>query len=649
MGDVSTHATIHGFVMAQLRAAVPATLVPEDHYTDLELGNYLTDLSQFRDPPAHHAGRVMTHTTALRTFVTWNGILDDEWFWATLPLWAATGLPLTLFAYGAGLTGWTHRLFGQGDPTSERHGALAEFFRRISLGVAHQSFTAEGHAAIAVGQARLARLPEPLRPSEETLTATPSLPPVSASRLDAVHDAHFTQYWPHEHLDFPAVEDAEHHRDLPRFQTSPRKVQAYLEEHIEALAQQFATLELDWTMAVDAGVAAESRRDLVVRLGHLLHAIEDWWFHSNFVELYRWNQVRQEQPALDPTTDADLDTLLAAALEKGGAPDTTRQRRLLHRRLRYPVYDGDELSDLDDDTSLDGTAFVFTGAFGATDIFHTLGKALESMEHGPQATATLVLAHSGLALFEVLLSQAARRAMVRDEDESKKAGEHEEQLKNGAIHALLDTLHADGELCERAWQELRRAFDLDLEVEKEWFWFPGCGGMLIQLMGLMQEERQDSAARQAELDTDATSPRGIASSNEASGENVGTHSLLAKDTPTSDPFRKDAVRLAQHASASVARHLLTRVASGAPPTQGIDWVPLLRFYLRYPEAGAGTWWSDLLGDPTPGDAPQPDVTAVTPQPSVTMLGPTNDQAKLAALRAGGKLDELQTYYRSFED
>ena len=62
----------------------------------------------------------------------------------------------------------------------------------------------------------------------------------------------------------------------------------------------------------------------------------------------------------------------------------------------------------------------------------------------------------------------------------------------------------------------------------------------------------------------------------------------------------------------------------------------------------GPLWHSTGGVRMAGFA-DPDVTAVTPQPSVTMLGPTNDQAKLAALRAAGKLDELQTYYGSFED
>ncbi len=646
MGDISTHADISHFVAGQIQLAAPAALVPAEHYAYLEFGNYLTDVSQFRDPVAHHAGRVKTHMMALRTIVTWNGLLDGPWFWPTLPLWTATGLPLTLTGYIFGLTGWTHRLWGQKEPESQRHGALAEFFRRLSLGVAHQTLSAEGRTATDKAIDDINRVRRAAGRPELPDRSPPAFPPVSAVQVDSVHTAHFTQYWPHEHLDFPIVEDAEHHRDLDPFKPSSRKVQTYLEEHIEALAQQLAKLEEDWVKA--ASGPADDRRDLMVRLGHLLHAVEDWWFHSNFCDLYRWNRVRAAQPTLDPTVDADLDVLLAAALADGGVTDSTQQRRLLRRRLRYPVYDGDELGDVDDTTSLDGTQFVFTGGFGETDIFHTLGKALEGMEHGPSSKVTTALANADVTLFRVLFREQVRRDMVRDEDESKKAEEHEKELRAGEIHGKLDALHTSGALCDRAWQEFKRAFDLDKEVEEEWSLFPGCGGMIIQLTGMMQEERTKSGKRQSQLDADPTSPRGIATTNEASGENVGTHSLLAKDTTTSDPFRDDAVRLAKHASGSVARHLLTRVASGAPADQGIDWVPLLQFYLPFPDAAAGTWWSQVVDNPTPASTSQPDVTTVAPQPTVTMLGPSNDEDRLTALRAGGRLKKLKEYYRDFE-
>lgn len=57
MGDIGTHAEISNFVIDQVRRAVPDTDIPRADYSFLELGNFLTDVSQFRDPPAYHRAR----------------------------------------------------------------------------------------------------------------------------------------------------------------------------------------------------------------------------------------------------------------------------------------------------------------------------------------------------------------------------------------------------------------------------------------------------------------------------------------------------------------------------------------------------------------------------------------------------------------
>lgn len=102
MGDVSTNLTINHFVASQVKTLVPAAFIPDDHYTYLEFGNYLTDVSQFRDPAAHHGGRKKAHLAALWTATTLTG--PD-------PV-AAIGIfltPITIpVVYCAGLVGWTH-------------------------------------------------------------------------------------------------------------------------------------------------------------------------------------------------------------------------------------------------------------------------------------------------------------------------------------------------------------------------------------------------------------------------------------------------------------------------------------------------------------------------------------------------------------
>ena len=136
-----------------------------------------------------------------------------------------------------------------------------------------------------------------------------------------------------------------------------------------------------------------------------------------------------------------------------------------------------------------------------------------------------------------------------------------------------------------------------------------------------------------------------ATENGASGENVGTHSLMAKDSPTSDPFRNDAVRLAKHASASIATMLLDRVNTGPGEDRGIDWPAVLRFWLPFPAPAGTTWWSVLLAGPS---APQPNVMSFSVRPNVPLLGPANEPAKLANLRNGTRVAELENYYKGFE-
>ena len=139
--------------------------------------------------------------------------------------------------------------------------------------------------------------------------------------------------------------------------------------------------------------------------------------------------------------------------------------------------------------------------------------------------------------------------------------------------------------------------------------------------------------------------------NDASAENIGTHSLMSKDSDSKKPFRGDAVVLAKRASASVATVLAARIKDRRRPLdQGIDWLVVLPFFLRFPKAGSLRWKEELLtGLRESRDGfKQPDVDAVREQPPVPFLGPTRDPKLLARQRAGKLGEELRATYRSFE-
>ena len=60
MGDLNTHADVAHHVMPIVKEGIPkdAAGAPRVNVWLFELGNFLTDLSQLRDPPAHHSGKL---------------------------------------------------------------------------------------------------------------------------------------------------------------------------------------------------------------------------------------------------------------------------------------------------------------------------------------------------------------------------------------------------------------------------------------------------------------------------------------------------------------------------------------------------------------------------------------------------------------
>lgn len=712
MGDVKTHFSITHFVTDQCKLADVAGNVPDDDWVYLELGNYLTDVSQFRDPPAHQTGREKARDKVFagaRDILVPAGAgifgglsllgaglgfgLDEDVSageavgWTTLTTVAGAGLGVGLgFAVAAGIAhgDWAEAIWGG---PGRRHGHLAEFFRLVNLGMAHQLFTPEGRQA----STRLAahQAGNPIPDGAPVPVVGPTIPP---ARLVEVFARQFTQYWPHEHLDFPYVADAANHADDPRFVPGSRGIMQYLELHLLSLAQQLSFLEQEWVTAVAAGTP--DRSDHVARLGHLLHAVEDYWFHSNFVELHRWQRAvaadanRPGGPS-DPSVSADLIRLLNDALRDAGGPEDDRHRRLLRRRLRYPVYTAASMASLSTTTSEDGTTRVFTGGFGETDIWHTLGKALEGMAHnamlGPSIQA---LASSELVLFELMFDQDKRRRMVCDESMDAMYERHEAQLKARAYHAAIDRLKQRGFLCNDAHAALTAAFDEDCRSEDASGFVPGAGGFLITLLDLMERERIDSLVAQeggaahpcrptsgGGLDAvHASAVIDVSSANGASGENIGTHSLLAKDAETSTPFRHDAVLLAKYASAAVARRMVQRLAEDPDPTKGVDWLLLLQHYLPFPQAGTG-WWNEIVHGPVDENTPDPhvpDIDTDTPPPATPLIAGNDDRVLRLRppvrtrtspggvdvaddanpvdpdQRATVLLPELEDYYRTFE-
>ena len=614
MGDVSTHADIAQHIVTEARAGIPDSVIPERDYVFLELGNFLTDVSQFRDPPAFHRARDLARAEAQRQS-------------------SLAGL--------AGADAWVRDVFGR--HSGPVHGALPEMLRLFMYAFVHELVDDDG---LPVLGSALGLLAPGVRPA---LIPTHGIPPAA---VDVVLARSFTQYFPHEHLDFPPTVDLVHHRTLSIFKRESRGLIAYLEWMLQYVSEELSRLEQEW-VSLGSTIRPPQRQAFLVRLGHLLHPIEDYFFHSNLAELYQWADVRSAHPTLDPNIPADLQVLVNDDL-RGTRLNTLSVplRRKLHRRLRYPIFDtNDRLSSTLSD---DGTALVFTGGFGQNDVWHTLGGALEAIEskiailpptHDPRMTP--------LVLIRLLLSQTAREAMVSGHTVDAMRTTHLTQLRAGDYTTAVASWVSSGLLCPHAGDQLRAAFDLDLTISNRhsgrFVTFPGPGAVLITMMDQMQRERDASAAAVSRLDGTTASMYDRGSTNGASAEAVGTHSLMSKDSRDKDPGRAEAVAFAKHASASVATLLLNRVTGTRPVTEGLDWDTLLRFFVRGPVSAGGFWETELLAGVHGGTTfSQPHVAALHQQPNFAMLSPTFGAAKLAARRSGTTKADLEAYYRRFE-
>ena len=228
-----------------------------------------------------------------------------------------------------------------------------------------------------------------------------TIEPVPDTRVTEVFGEFFTQYYPHEHTDQPPyVWDASKRPGKPAMY-GPSRRQATLRDgdvgvmnavdthDVAYLAEGLAALEEEWRGLKRDDEAGRQR--LLVRMGKLLHGVEDWFFHSNVVELLELRSFRPAQ--LDGESDEEFLKRFVAAVAKhrpefvDAAPtERLRLQRRLYRRLRFPAYDA-------------GTKEQSAGRLSATrmstpslrhaypafpssqDTAHTLLHALENLEH----------------------------------------------------------------------------------------------------------------------------------------------------------------------------------------------------------------------------------------------------------------------------
>ena len=216
MGDIKTHREIYEqYVRPQLPAGTDPIYV--------ELGNYLTDVSQFRDPPAHVGGKR----------AIWNAARAQKW-----------GLRFLWLADLIDMNGYLDTVMGKPDPgdpqgrTRRPHGKLAEFVDEVIFVYSLERppwRTADSPAAYAIDPPEFRRL----------------------------YTGHFTQYFPHEHLDLPPIPKGrldDYTASAVAGAGGPRKVTKYLEGHLEYVSNLLTAVERDWARAGAAGPQASSAK-----------------------------------------------------------------------------------------------------------------------------------------------------------------------------------------------------------------------------------------------------------------------------------------------------------------------------------------------------------------------------------------------------
>ncbi len=646
MGDIRTHRLIYEtFIRGHLPDGVDPIYV--------ELGNYLTDVSQFRDPWAHVGGKASVWRENVGSFSRF-----------------------TLAADIVGADGYFDLLLGRPDDDDltgrDRvpHGLLGQWFRAMIYVISLENNFRQGSNY----------LTEP-------------------DEFKRLYDNHYTQYFPHEHLDYQPLATGKLNEfprsSVPLADGTPRRIVEYLDRHIEYVGDLLTNIEHRWVRRDDPPTPQE-QHDALVMFGHACHALEDFFFHSNFVDLASAIQrgAEADVPRFDPAevrddTDPDGDRV--------PPPDSVRWDRIDFRRKRQPVYaaDGDGESEFDQNTSTEAE-IVFTSSIPIPDIFHTFFDAIGHLSERPRLERSFVDAVNetcrddapkakllalvmGLGGNGILaLPHALMATFVPGEDEFEDEDAPEDEAREARLkeakklrddaHKAYRCLVEHDVLAEAArtmvsaglaHESVADAIAEASRIERElWDALPGFLGIdddagaakfMIQLLEQGRNEVHKATNRSRELDDANRTEKAagvppeersgyVPSDNRSTAERIGTHSLMSKDSIRKQPLRRQAINGAGFLVSHVTKTMALQANPATRAGGGVDWQQLIRHFLTHPEqAGpdlATAWWRAAL-EWDRGEASRPDE-------GHTPIGTT--QAEVARRRGEAMRRELQLEY-----
>jgi hypothetical protein len=602
LGDIGTHAKIAEQVIALL-----SSKRPNEEYIFFEVGNWFTDTSQMRDPFAHVSGKI----------AIWKFGQEFAKEEAKLQLLADLVLDKA-----SDLDSYLDELMGLPGPAG---GLLASWFLDVFFIWGLEQFKKD------------------VDPDEFKELFSPSTTERTGSQT-----AIMTQYFPHEHVDFPPwpYHDLIGERNSSQYALHDcaqkpktgggRKVYQYTEDQLVYISDLLTLIEHKWARVLSReGETDQQKRDrhyLITRFGHASHAIEDFFFHSNFTE-NAWNSLGSPLPDQSSAPDSEQ----RDPEEDNMTP--AKERRVFQRRLRAPRGSGDVL----DTGTSDPMGQVFTGYFASKDMFHTIMDAIKGLKaraefHGHVPPFLSKMIESLLPdVDHGTTDPKLRKQHLIDRKAKQKA-----LLDSGLYVTLAEAAQKAGSLHPLSVQRIKNMCQKDLDL---WNKYPkkqlvgkevgvdmGISGFVMQILDMAEVEHMASDKRGADMDglaagakTDDGRDPILSTDNGASGEHIGSHTLLAKDSERKRPLRQEAFNLACGTALYVAatmvdetdkRYSVGKSTNKAPAPQdggainnfnqeNLDWFHLLQHFVCHPSEAVTTkdgvtpWWKAQIKQPDP--------------------------------------------------
>ena len=408
----------------------------------------------------------------------------------------------------------------------------------------------------------------------------------------------------------------------------PRKIPQYLEDQIEHCAELLTIVEQEWRRLTPLPDTPENRRErktILALYGHASHIVEDFFFHSCFVDK-AWQRFNRPLP---------------------GEEDATHYKRIWERRQLKPA-------GMNSDTELSNTDsvitdLILTGGFGAQDMFFTIKDALVtlSLRHGDvtQQWWYMVMPPLMQRVFRPYFDEPFRRRFYAKNNAGNFANEDlraqwfrdVRELVNSVDRYLIpaEMIAQAGDSSpvpdERSIHALREMCRIDREVYNRYTGtlvgvpdqICGCFAFLLEVLCQADESVDRSDVQSQILDNLADRvhpdnyPRTVRPTfNNAARENIGSHSLINKDNERKKPLYPAALNTATCVALYIARVMVRQVtrrqvpsarfhpdaqqqsSNGAfntiRPPSNVDWLHLLQHFLCHPDECERQWHVEAM-------------------------------------------------------